>query len=1439
MIKETGATPLTLLSSAEVWDRIDPLAPDLGTDPVVMGLGALPYAQLSCPQFERLCYELLVAEGFSPRFFGRRGQRDYGVDIIVESGEKRRVYQCKNFAHEPKSAELRDAVAKFEADWLIGANLPRPQQFVYCCPQPLNDKALGESWTKFKDDFQQRTKVEVSFWDKYALDARLRRLPDIVAGLFSDSYAEHFCMCDDWRDDLWIRVSWNEARHPSIERFLNWHKRGAIYVSDEDEQHFQDLLSASPVLAIRGLPGSGKTFFGLEMGCRLYEPRRRLYYATLKDSTNPDRLWKSVRRRGNLPSLFVLDDCHLDLNCAGIVRERLVPELKGGAVKLLFILRDPPVSAIHEFDDTPDWLISLEQDEALIDMRTSLNRTRTVVEHLRTDMVGLSQLRLGKLHHFSGGDLLLLDELLSGIHSPLELDELRPEKLYHQIRSRYFEGNRILPTIRILASLAQFDLTPLASFLDGGWQSGEKALAAPLMSELFGPPRYQFLHSSLAELVLRAQAALEIDTAHLEQDVAKTTAGALLTYLHHLLLSSAARDGREVVFMANLELVLTGRLKLAEGSVEAGIKASVLADEAIQAGVEAHLNHCSFNFLNICLINLSIAAHPALRRYLELVENRFRLLFQHHHDGFDSIGLKTVGTGFLSLRRNAPDVLARMEEEFGSENLLCLIVANGNLFELFRILQYATSAFREALMDRLDPGRATALVEKTITARRSVGTLHFTIRELSKTDPALLGRLEQAIGAQQFLRLIAANGTLFELFRIMEYATPAFREALMDRLDPDGAAALVDKTIAAGRSVGTLPLTMRELSETAPALLGRLEQAIGAQQFLRLIAANGTLFELFRIMEYATPAFREALMDRLDPAEAAALVDKTIAARRSVGTLHLTMRELSETAPVLLGRLEQAIGAQQFLRLIAANGTLFELFRIMEYATPAFREALMDRLDPDGAAALVDKTIAAGRSVGTLPLAMRELSETDPALLGRLEQAIGAQQFLRLIAANGTLIDLFGILERATSAFRKALVDRLDPDGATVLVDKTIAAGRSIESLHHTLRQLSKIPAQLERLEDLIGVHGWWRLFVGVGTLNSISQNTQVMSDVFRERIINASSDLGVPEWQGIIARGLFLNACTFVTDKLATYPAASRTAFCEALRQAAGPLAAEASWFDINPSHPPASPDSDESRILHEALRMRVEGINMDGFFGLDFREATNALAFAWRKRIDLRPSLASHFLEILPPTTEWPRQEGVIAAIRLVLAIARSEAIPLQDAQQLLATTGLFLDQDVCAETHTLPLFLLIWNMVALHYERVTNHSFDGALPNKLVETLLDQLEQRVRSKGPNKEKIAQLALAGLLGFLLPSVTAKLRNIIKPFSGTTPWLEEEINKDQVGFVPALFALEGIALLKQSDAVFKPLVCAKILLKLGKYEDIGPAIEHLRERVKRHGKRR
>jgi hypothetical protein len=127
----------------------------------------------------------------------------------------------------------------------------------------------------------------------------------------------------------------------------------------------------------------------------------------------------------------------------------------------------------------------------------------------------------------------------------------------------------------------------------------------------------------------------------------------------------------------------------------------------------------------------------------------------------------------------------------------------------------------------------------------------------------------------------------------------------------------------------------------------------------------------------------------------------------------------------------------------AANGTVFELFMILKHATPDFRKELLDHFDESTAAALVDKTIAAGRSVGTLNLALRELGETDQAQLGRLEQAIGVGRFLRLIIANGTVFELFMILKHATPDFRKELLDQFDESTAAALVDKTIAAGRS------------------------------------------------------------------------------------------------------------------------------------------------------------------------------------------------------------------------------------------------------------------------------------------------------------------------------------------------------------------------------------------------------------
>ena len=495
---------------------------------------------------------------------------------------------------------------------------------------------------------------------------------------------------------------------------------------------------------------------------------------------------------------------------------------------------------------------------------------------------------------------------------------------------------------------------------------------------------------------------------------------------------------------------------------------------------------------------------------------------------------------------------------------------------------------------------------------------------------------------------------------------------------------------------------------------------------------------------------------------------------------------------------------------------------------------MLSQLDAVLAAALVEKTIASGRSIGTLPLAMRELGEADEELLAHLEEAIGAGRFLRLIEANGTLFELFGILGYATASFRQALLGQLDEATAGALIEKTIASGRSIESFHYTLRQLAQPSSQRERLQEFIGIEGWWRLIIGVGTLYSVCKLSRPMSDDFRLRFIRASSELSPDDWSGITARGLFLNACSFVTEELAAYPALSQTAFCAALAHAAAPLATKASWFDLNTSRPPTDLASVDSRILCEAIQVRIEGFNLDDLVGLDFSEAVNAFAFGWREREDLRPTLALHLWYILRDPTHWPREDGGVATLHLVLAIARSEAISQQDALRLLATTGSFLDCEVCADIHTLPLFRLVWNMAALGYERGASRSFHGTLPDTLVETLLAVLRERVRPKGPNDEKLAQLALAGLLGFLVPRLGNKLRRILVPLASITRWLYQEALEQT--FLPTLFALEGIALLGPGEPVFKPLVCIGLLQKSKADEEVGPVIEHLRERVKRHG---
>jgi len=234
---------------------------------------------------------------------------------------------------------------------------------------------------------------------------------------------------------------------------------------------------------------------------------------------------------------------------------------------------------------------------------------------------------------------------------------------------------------------------------------------------------------------------------------------------------------------------------------------------------------------------------------------------------------------------------------------------------------------------------------------------------------------------------------------------------------------MIELSIASGRSIGTINLPLRELKGSDPALLALLERKIGAQGYLRLITSLGGIPDLFRVIQHSSASMVKELIEALDSAIVDALIDQTIASGRSIGTIDLPLRELKGSDPALLASLERKIGAQGYLRLITSLGGIPVLFKIIEHSSASMVKELIEALDSAIVDALIDQTIASGRSIGTMELALRELQQTAPALLQKLSGKIGAKRWWQLICSNGTINILAGILRRLHGTFSRELVD--------------------------------------------------------------------------------------------------------------------------------------------------------------------------------------------------------------------------------------------------------------------------------------------------------------------------------------------------------------------------------------------------------------------------------
>jgi len=1469
---------------------------------------SLPYHELAGPGLERLCYLMLLEQGGIPRYFGKPGQKQYGIDLLVSHGGECTVYQCKNVKSFPLS-EMKKALELFEKEWLGRPELPTPKQFVLCCSLPLQERKQNEKWTALERQFHERTGVSVVFWDCNYLDERLKRLPDVVAELFSDRVAERFCNMNDWNKDLFRPVVAGSGEI-TIDRYLNLKAAGRIYLAPQLAEDFVRKLENNGSLLIRGLPGTGKTTTGLALAESFHQGKHRIFYVNLRYDISEDALVTGIKRRLTRPTIFLLDDCHGKFDeMLDNMQNRVLSfaEMRGRGL-LVFTARTTPTPEGMPRGDYSNFEESLNQNEAILELQPTPDVFRQIITLVKPHFAGLSEERLHKVFEFTGQDLFLLDQLLETISSPDDIDQLEPETLFEETLVRYFGAPTVdHPGFMNLAALAQFDLMPpVSSFRDFDLEKENEKAVKELLVTADRPARYFFLHSSAAELVFRSLAWNDgiNDYPELAAD-----------YLIEFFKSRRKSDKKLAVDLSN---AIWNRLKLtSDENEENRLRGRFLADDGIYALIEDTFEQLPLNLLAVCLIILRSTDAATYERYLDLAQRKIadgtvlemaitrplweigfflQLVKRYYPPLLSSLQSQLVDRGLRSLikltkfqnillllaklaepdnpqwaalldliqdseleeiiqrtiasgrsigtidlalqelKKTNPDLLDKLERKIGAKRYLYLITSAGTIFELFRAIQHSSLSMAGELIEALDTEALDTLIAKTIASGRSIGTINWTLRELKETNPDLLEQLERKIGAERHLHLITSAGTIVELFRAIQHSSLLMAGELIEALDAETLDTLIAKTIASGHSIGTIHFTLRELKNTNPDLLDKLERKIGAKRYLDLITSAGTIFELFMIIRDSSLSMAEELIEVLDVEILDTLIAKTIASGRSIGTIDLTLRELKETNPDLLEQLERKIGAKRYLHLITSAGTIFELFRAIQYSSPSMAEGLIEAFDTEILDTLIAKTIASGRSIGTIDLTLRELKNTNPVLLDKLERKIGAKRHLHLITSAGTIFELFMVIKDSSLSMAGALIEALDAEALDTLIAKTIASGRSIGTINLTLWELKKAnPDLLEQLERKIGAKRWWQLICANGTMRILTQISQRMDESFKWELEQDSQALSLDDWQKLLLRGDFADLAHFVKWAASYFPELSTPTFLRRFKPTFETLIGRDGWevLDQGQALLIKAPSFPIKPYLLSLVRDYLAPVEQGSLCFSSFDEAIHCIHLLWHVCQSRRQELTNSLLTILPEEEVWYVDEKFLRSARLLFFILANPQAPPDDARRVLAMGNSGEVASLCVEATTLDIFLYLWNLYSLwfEWEKAEENTFATFLNSEIRNIISDVLTTRFQTHADEAETDNLIALVGLLSFITGldfSPAEKARWLSK-----LPSFDELLSRAEAKtFIPGFFFLFGLEyIFDRADSVPQQTWLG-LLLKAEEYPEKFAASEYLHNLV-------
>jgi len=669
---------------------------------------SLPYEELDGLRFERLCYEILCSEGKNPRYNGNSGQLDYGVDIVTEHQDAVTVYQCKNIKDRQRQKEIDDiksAFSKVLERWVGERELPRPRQFVYCSRRRLGNIKESEEYTNWRDSAFKEHGIDIQLWGRETLDSKLRNLPVVVSGIFSDRVARAFCNENSIPSERnWERLQLAKSEYPTLRDFYEDWQKDRLIITPNLKQWFSTAMSTSPVLLLQGAPGTGKTTTTLYSLATLGNRPERIYYTVISNFEKISQLIDSIKKRAQLPSVFILDDCHsapeLAVDLIQRLRDSLLNPNHPVSITLVLLMRGTPEEEESAYSNSVEHQLELAKDSVksipLVDKEQLLQILKKLLPHINP----ITKSHAEHVLNLTGGNLKLADLAVKGIDSADQLLRLDGNSVKQNIHRLYIsqrnDGDRVC--LKNLCALSMFDITPLTDYL----VLPESVMGTGLVTQLYSPQRIRFSHSSLAEVLFYVLVDME---EGLLDDWNERIKQELVQYLDYLRIERQSQLGS---FLLNLS---SAQLYFPDFDIDR-IISEFLNSSEFKTLLTSEPIAVRSSVLRRLVAKASLGASEAIKSINDAICRQLKYLCDKT-EAWSEEELTDFSSGIFSLCKSSSEHQRFIESELTVDQVITKIRQNFYIFELFSLLQHSSPSRAGALIDTLESTDIDALVDKT------------------------------------------------------------------------------------------------------------------------------------------------------------------------------------------------------------------------------------------------------------------------------------------------------------------------------------------------------------------------------------------------------------------------------------------------------------------------------------------------------------------------------------------------------------------------------------------------------------------------------------------------------------------------------------------------------------------------------------------------------